>query len=219
MPHPQRAATVDKICRDQHLRRQRYCLASDVIWRNREERSAVAIGGGHETVDGRTEGPCGELSESSSDKLGEELSPRSQRIRELDEQAKRRKTREGKREGERKVDREDKKRKRVRGREDVRAQALATRWTRGRHIDPRFHNLHPFLASPPLILLPLLPFRPSPPPSPPPPTPLPRPPARYRPLHPLSLCSTFGNPTLFVPPSAVVSIPHPPYPPPSPFLD
>jgi hypothetical protein len=91
------------------------------------------------------------LSESSSDKLGEELSPRTRRIRDPDETSgteedKRGKDREREREREWQREREggkekDRERKRDREREDVRAQALATRWTRGRHIDPRFHSL------------------------------------------------------------------------------
>lgn len=94
------------------------------------------------------------------------MSPRSRRIRNPNERAKRRWTRNGKTEGERKRDREDRVRKGDREREDVRAQALATCWTRGRHIDPRFHNLHPLLRPATPGLLPLLPPRsPSPPPT------------------------------------------------------
>lgn len=156
-------------------------------------------------------------SDSSSDNLGEELSPRSRRIRNPNEQAKRRRTREGKTDGERQTDRED----RMRERETEKERMSGRKRSRpaGHADDTSIHGSttsNPFLAPPPPSLLPLLPLRP-PPPSPPL-TLLPRPSARSPPsvslpaLHlrkPHALCPSIRH-RLHLPP---------PYPPPSPFLD
>jgi len=127
---------------------------------------------------------AGGSSESSSDKLGEELSPRIRRIRGPDETAEPRRTREGKTEGkrEREGERGSEGGRRIgRERETEKERMSGRKRSRpaGHADDTSIHGSTPLPAPPPAGLLPLFPLHP---PSPSlPPTPVPRPPVRSSP--------------------------------------
>lgn len=73
---------MEKICRDLHLRlRQRACLAGGALIGGETETRGARSQLGEVTRPWRRRGTEGVRGESPSDKLGEELSPRSRRIR------------------------------------------------------------------------------------------------------------------------------------------